>query len=46
MVTISRVLLPALKREQHGEELSCEVDPTTVLKKENSIEMHDLLLPF
>ena len=25
VVTISRVLLPALKREQHGEELSCEV---------------------
>ena len=26
VVTISRVLLPALKREQHGEELSCEVE--------------------
>ena len=26
VVTISRVLLPALKREQHGTELSCEVD--------------------
>ena len=25
VVTISRVLLPALKRQQHGEELSCEV---------------------
>ena len=33
-ITVSRVLLPALKREQHGQELSCEVDSTQV---ENSI---------
>ena len=30
VVTISRVLLPALKREQHGSELSCEVSSTKV----------------
>ena len=29
-VTVSRVLLPALKREQHGQELSCEVESTQV----------------
>ena len=33
VVTISRVLLPALKREQHGSELSCEVDSTTLSKR-------------
>ena len=29
-ITVSRVLLPALKREQHGQELSCEVESTQV----------------
>ena len=34
VVTISRVLLPALKREQHGSELSCEVDSITLSETE------------
>ena len=39
VVTISRVLLPALKREQHGSELSCEVDSAT-LSKRKTVLMH------
>ena len=39
VVTISRILLPALKREQHGSELSCEVDSTT-LSKRKTVLMH------
>ena len=39
-VTVSRVLLPALKREQHGQELSCEVESTQV---ENPISSDTLL---
>ena len=31
LVTISRVLLPALKKEQHGSELSCEVGSTALV---------------
>ena len=40
VVTISRVLLPALKREQHGSELSCEVDSTALSKRKTVLISH------